>query len=200
MKKVISKNKFFSAICAFGLVLMLGCAMMLSACATYTTGELKLAKGEIFGVDLDSTELTLTAVQPATGYDYGIKVTGAVTEVSATDFGAGKLGFTEANTKGRLVVLFTLTITEEMMADEDAVIKLDKTGTLDKEVSLQAEGAVDVLPSYGHDGFIVIVLNTAGDGISHVALQWTPEGADKATVVKYVIDFTGIEKATTPAA
>ena len=173
--------------------------MMLSACATYTTGELKLAKGEIFGVDIDSTELTLTAVQPATGYNYGIKVTGAVAEVTEEEFGPGYLDFAEANEKGRLVVLFTLTITEEMMADDDAVIKLDNTGTLDKVVSLHLTGAVDVLPSYGHDGFIVIAFNTAGDAISHVALEWTPEGADEATVVKYVIDFTGIEKATTPA-
>lgn len=199
MKKVISRNKFLGSICAFAMVLMLGCAVMLSGCATYTTGEMKLAKGEIFEVNIDSTELTLTAVAPATGYDYGIKVTGAVEEVDADDF-TNKLKYSTANTKGRLVVLFTLTITEEMMADANAKIKLDKDATLDKEVSLQLDGAVDVLPEYGRDGYIVIVLNTAGDGISHIALEWTPEDAEKATVVKYVIDFTGITKATTPEA
>lgn len=210
MKKVISRNKFLSTICAFGLVLMLGCAMMLSACATYTTGELKLAKGAPYGFDIDSTELTLTGVAPSTlvttgdtnVYDFGIKVTGAVEAITPEQFAIP--GFTAETDEDYLVVFFTLTITEEMMADPDAKIKTDSAGILDQVYNLSE--AIDVAPLFGYDGFVGVVLNTADDNITHIALEYKKAKADgtgleaTATTIKYIIDLTGVTKAVAPVA
>lgn len=214
MKIAISKNKFLSAICAFGLVLILGCAMMLSACGSFILpGELKLAKGAPYGIDIDSTELELTAVDPSTlvtegdtnTYNYGIKVIGEVDEITDSQFHS-TLGFPAGEpAKGYLVVLFTLTITQEMADDEEAVLKLDGVdGILTRSPNLITElnDGINVPPSYGYDGFIVLVLNTqlGGDEITHVGLQWKPEGATVAKTVNYIIDFTGVTAKEAPAA
>lgn len=213
MKEAISKNKFLSAICAVGLGLILACAIMLSACATFTVGEMRLGKAAPYGFVIDSTGLTLTAVEPAVAEagetNYKIEVTGAVTELSVTDF--GQL-YKTANTKGRLVVLFTLTITQEMMNDPDSVIiiddcykyEIDEDNELDQTYELNEDGVVDSLPTYGRDGYIYVICNTAGDAISNVSLEYKKTKADGTleatkTVINYVIDFTGITKATTPA-
>lgn len=202
--KAISKNKLTGLVCALGMALVLGCMMLLTACGiTYTTGEMKLGKGAPFGFMIDSSELTMTAVQPEAAVagetNYAIKVTGEVLELSDADF--GQL-FLTANEKGNLVVLFTLTITQEMMEDPESKIIIDdcykynadQDLELEQEISLNDTGVVDALPTYDRDGYIYVVCNTAGDAISHVTLQWTPTDATEVVSVNYVIDFTEITK------
>jgi len=204
MKKAISKNKFLGAICSIGLVLIIGCVMLLTACGvTYTTGEMRLGMGAPYGFTIDSSELTLTAVAPeeaaAGETNFGIKVTGAVEELSTANF--AQLYLT-ANDLGNLVVIFTLTITQEMMDDADSVIIIDdcyKTDaeedtTLTQSYELNTAGVVDSLPTFDRDGYIYVICNTAGDAISHVTLEWTPTDATEAVSVNYVIDFTDITK------
>lgn len=192
MEKTANRAKQIAlSVCA--LLILVVSAFSLAACGSYKAGGISAGNCvEAISNGVDSSALKVEAVKPGEGFDYAVKFTGSVDEVSQEVYDYWFNGY-NANEKGRILVCVKLDVDSAISQDANATITLEdpKTESGKKEVKLADcyDSAADAT-----DKFTYIIFNTADDAISTFSITYTPKDATETKTVAYSLDFSGVDK------
>jgi len=191
----MQKIKKAKSFCVFSILLALFCCIM-SGCGgetsqNFTTGGVLLGNNSSSANGINSTTLTLTAVEPQSNVDYAGKITGTTAEVSEATYKYwfGETAYTEAKKeggKGALLINLMLVLDDKIVSSPVVNLNLHdkKTDEFDKTVAFS--NAKD------GDNFVYIIF-PAGKKIEfQVAYGKT---TDSLTKVNYSFDASEVTKA-----
>ena len=186
--------KVTKVLCAFAVLLVAISSLALAACdeaKTFTTGGVMLGNNVSSSNGIDSTDLTLVALEPAAGIDYAGKITGSTKEVSEATYKHwfGATAYTEATkegAKGALLINLMLVLDNKILASNVVNLNLHdkKTDEFDKTVAFS--------DAKDGDNFVYMIF-PAGKKIEfQVAYGKT---ADSLTKINYSFDVSEVTKA-----